>query len=62
MVFLKPIPTEISFENAIHHEAQINVSFPNITSDTLVVQSRTSPGRYAIHEFAKECICVQSNG
>lgn len=45
---------EISFENAIHHEAEIKAVFPDITTDTLTVQmSRTSPGRYALHEFAK---------
>jgi predicted metalloprotease with PDZ domain len=45
---------EISFDNAVHHEAKINVSFPNVKSHELVVSmSRSSPGRYAIHEFAK---------
>ena len=45
---------EISFENAVHHEAQIKATFTNLTSDTIAVRmSRTSPGRYAIHEFAK---------
>jgi predicted metalloprotease with PDZ domain len=45
---------KISFENAVHHEATISVHFPNITADTLAVRlSRTSPGRYALHEFAK---------
>ncbi|MFK7813330.1 MAG: M61 family metallopeptidase [Maribacter sp.] len=45
---------EISFENAAHHEAEINVNFPEIKTDTLTVRmSRTSPGRYALHEFAK---------
>ncbi|MFD0799038.1 M61 family metallopeptidase [Maribacter chungangensis] len=44
----------ISFENAVHHEADVNVTFTNITSDTLEVRmSRSSPGRYALHEFAK---------
>lgn len=44
----------ISFENAVHHEADINVTFLDIATDTLIVQmSRSSPGRYAIHEFAK---------
>lgn len=44
----------ISFENAVHHEAFITATFPNITTDTLAVRmSRTSPGRYALHEFAK---------
>ncbi len=45
---------EISFKNAVHHEAKINAVFSNISSDTLTVRmARSSPGRYAIHEFAK---------
>ncbi|QCX02163.1 M61 family metallopeptidase [Aggregatimonas sangjinii] len=45
---------EISFENAVHHEAVITANFPDIPTDTLSVRmSRTSPGRYALHEFAK---------
>jgi predicted metalloprotease with PDZ domain len=45
---------EISFENAVHHEATIKITFPSIVTDTLAVRmSRTSPGRYALHEFAK---------
>tara|TARA_R110002074_G_scaffold197610_6_gene364778 strand:+ start:45889 stop:47685 length:1797 start_codon:yes stop_codon:yes gene_type:complete len=44
----------ISFENAVHHEATIVASFEKITTDTLALRmSRTSPGRYALHEFAK---------
>ena len=44
----------ISFENAAHHEADINMLFSGIRKDTLSVRmSRTSPGRYALHEFAK---------
>src|SRR6056297_89379 len=44
----------ISFENAVHHEANIRVNFPNVSSDTLEIRmSRSSPGRYALHEFAK---------
>ncbi|MDC0008266.1 PDZ domain-containing protein [bacterium] len=44
----------ISFENAVHHEAIIQATFPEVESDTLTVRmSRTSPGRYALHEFAK---------
>ncbi len=44
----------ISFENAVHHEAVVSVNFPNVVSDTLEVRmSRSSPGRYALHEFAK---------
>lgn len=56
----------ISFENAVHHEAVVKASFPEITSDTLHVRmSRTSPGRYALHEFAKNVYgfkATDSNG
>jgi predicted metalloprotease with PDZ domain len=45
---------KISFRNAVHHEAKIEVTFPKIKSQELTVRmSRTSPGRYALHEFAK---------
>ncbi|MGX1928382.1 M61 family metallopeptidase [Flagellimonas sp. 2504JD4-2] len=44
----------ISFENAVHHEAVIEANFPNLSMDTIAFRmSRTSPGRYALHEFAK---------
>ena len=44
----------ISFDNAVHHEAVVKVTFPQVKSKKLRVQmSRSSPGRYAIHEFAK---------
>ena len=48
------IQYEITFKNAVHHEAEISVQYRNVEADTLSVRmSRTSPGRYAIHEFAK---------
>ena len=48
------IQYEISFKNAVYHEAEISVLYKGVTSDTLAVRmSRSSPGRYAIHEFAK---------
>ena len=44
----------VSFPNAAHHEAQIEVAFRAVPDGPLTVQmSRASPGRYAIHEFAK---------
>ncbi|MBU2995633.1 PDZ domain-containing protein [Cellulophaga baltica] len=44
----------ISFENAIHHEAVIKANFSDVNSKVFTVRmSRTSPGRYALHEFAK---------
>lgn len=44
-----------SFPNAAHHEADIQVTFSGIPENTplQVRMSRSSPGRYAIHEFAK---------
>ena len=57
---------EISFENAVHHEAEISVTFPNVEKKVLEVRmSRTSPGRYALHEFAKNVYnvtAVDGNG
>ncbi len=50
----------ISFENAVHHEAQIQVVFSNIKDKEATFRmSRTSPGRYAIHEFAKNVYNVK---
>jgi len=44
----------ISFENAVHHEANIKATFSDIKTDIFSLRmSRTSPGRYALHEFAK---------
>ncbi|QXP56907.1 M61 family metallopeptidase [Cellulophaga sp. HaHa_2_95] len=51
----------ISFENAVHHEAEITATFPKITSEIFSVRmSRTSPGRYALHEFAKNIYAVNA--
>ncbi|MFD2584885.1 M61 family metallopeptidase [Pedobacter vanadiisoli] len=44
----------VSFPNAIHHEAEISMYIPNVPAGTLKVRmSRSSPGRYATHEFGK---------
>ncbi|WP_438710779.1 M61 family metallopeptidase [Aquimarina muelleri] len=44
----------VSFDNAVHHEAKIEAIFSNLKTDTISLRmSRTSPGRYAIHDFAK---------
>ncbi|MGB7395275.1 MAG: PDZ domain-containing protein [Pricia sp.] len=45
---------KISFENAVHHEAEIQGIFTRLDADTISFRmSRTSPGRYALHEFGK---------
>ncbi len=48
------ITYSLAFPNAVHHEAQVTAEFKNIKTPTLEVRmSRASPGRYALHEFAK---------
>ena len=50
----------ISFENAVHHEALIEATFTNLESDEVEFRmSRTSPGRYALHEFMKNIYAVK---
>lgn len=49
-----PVSYEVAFPNAVHHEAEIAVTFRELGDEPLTVRmSRSSPGRYAIHEFAK---------
>ena len=51
----------ISFENALHHEAQVTAVFSNLENKVLQLRmSRTSPGRYAVHEFAKNVYNVKA--
>lgn len=51
----------LAFPNAVHHEAEVSVEFRNIKTPTLEVRmSRTSPGRYALHEFAKNVYNVKA--
>ncbi|WP_103664506.1 M61 family metallopeptidase [Gracilimonas amylolytica] len=52
---------DISFENAVHHEAEVKIEFSNLENKVLEVRmSRTSPGRYALHEFAKNVYGVRA--
>lgn len=45
---------ELSFPNAAHHEVEVRATFPVVRQRVLeVLMSRSSPGRYALHEFAK---------
>ncbi|MDT0643138.1 PDZ domain-containing protein [Zunongwangia sp. F363] len=51
----------VSFKNAIHHEANIKATFPELNSEVLTLRmSRTSPGRYALHEFIKNVYGVKA--
>ncbi|MFD2786009.1 M61 family metallopeptidase [Hymenobacter rubripertinctus] len=49
-----PVRYELAFPNAVHHEARITVTFRELPAGPLHVRmARSSPGRYALHEFAK---------
>ena len=54
------IQYSISFHNAVHHEAEVTIAVPNIPAVPLTFQmSRSSPGRYATHEFGKNVYNVK---
>src|SRR5262245_58673883 len=49
-----PIVYRVTFPEPEHHWLQVEVTFPNVgTQPVLARMSRSSPGRYAVHEFAK---------
>lgn len=57
----RPVEYDISFPNAIHHEAEVVALFPDLPAGPLEVRmSRSSPGRYALHEFAKNVYSVRA--
>lgn len=50
----EPVRYDVAFPNAVHHEAAITAEFRGVAAGTLMLRmSRSSPGRYALHEFAK---------
>ncbi len=56
-----PISYRVSFPAPEHRWMQVEVTFPNVPPGPLQVRmSRTSPGRYALHEFAKNVFDVQA--
>lgn len=51
---ISKINYNISFENRAHHEAKITVSYYDLPNKPLIINmSRSSPGKYALFEFAK---------
>ncbi|MEO8097848.1 MAG: PDZ domain-containing protein [Acidobacteriota bacterium] len=68
LVSLAPLPAQVAavryelrFPNAAHHEAEIRITFLGVSAPILeVVMSRASPGRYALHEFAKNVYNVRA--
>ncbi len=60
-LFAQSTTYTISFENAAHHEANIKATYNNLSGKNLDLRmSRTSPGRYAIHDFAKNVYGVKA--
>lgn len=61
-----PISYTVSLNNAVHHEAQISLVIPKPPQDSFVVKmARSSPGRYATHEFGKniyDVLAYQADG
>ena len=56
-----PVSYDVSFPNALHHEAQVTATFRGVPAGPLRVQmARSSPGRYAVHEFAKNVYAVSA--
>lgn len=56
-----PVAYEVTFDNAAHHEARITATWRDVGNAPLEMRmSRASPGRYAIHEFAKNVYAVSA--
>ena len=56
-----PVVYKISFPAPEHHIAQVDVTWTNLPPGTLQARmSRSSPGRYALHEFAKNVYDVHA--
>src|SRR3954470_9637179 len=57
----EPVEYRVSFPAPEHHYAQVEVTWPGVTATTLEARmSRSSPGRYAVHEFAKNVFDVHA--
>ena len=60
-MFAQKIRYEMSCPNAAHHEAEISLIASNIPSNPAIFKmSRSSPGRYATHEFGKNVYNVKA--
>jgi predicted metalloprotease with PDZ domain len=56
-----PVVYRVAFPAPEHHYAQIEVTFPGLPSAPLEVRmSRSSPGRYALHEYSKNVFDVHA--
>src|SRR5687768_10523933 len=51
----------VSFPNIVHHEANISLAASGIPAGKAIFRmSRSSPGRYATHEFGKNVYDVKA--
>jgi len=58
-----PVRYHVAFPEAAHHEAAVSVRFTDLAPGPLEIRmSRTSPGRYALHEFAKNVYDLRARG
>ena len=49
----------VAFPNAVHHEARVTATFSGLPAGPLHVRmARSSPGRYSLHDFAKNVYYV----
>jgi predicted metalloprotease with PDZ domain len=51
---------QVSFPAPEHRFAQVSVTFPDVSATLQARMSRSSPGRYAVHEFAKNVYDVHA--
>ena len=57
----QPVQYRVSFPAPEHHYAQVEVTWPAVPPGTLEARmSRSSPGRYAVHEFSKNVFDVHA--
>ncbi len=57
------ITYHISFPDAVHHEAQISLEVGGLSTNTLTaIMSKSSPGRYSEHNFAKNVYNIKAFG
>src|SRR4030095_16207508 len=55
-----PVAYRLSFPEAAHHLMQVEATFTTVPAGPLELRmSRSSPGRYALHEFAKNVFDVR---
>ena len=62
-VFAQKISYNLSFPNITHHEANISLTVSGVKEKNAIFRmSRSSPGRYATHEFGKNVYDVKAFG